>query len=135
MDLQEIVLSGSSPQLSHSFDEWPTLDIAHGATKLNDTHIWLFIRVINRYPRNPLDPILNGVCEVWYNLDRPSKIVSSSLFFYDMLVDLAGGDVILSSQGDVHVAFVVSQIKVRLGSIVCDKDFAVSSPLLRFVKS
>ena len=43
----------------------------------------------------------------------------------DVLVDLSGGDVVRSGQGDVEVALVVSEVEVDFSTVVEDKDFTV----------
>lgn len=60
------------------------------------------------------------------DLYRLSKVVASSLALNDMLVYLAGGDVVFTRQGDVEVAFVVAQIEIDFAAIVEYKDFPMS---------
>ncbi len=101
MNLQEIVLARPPLQLSHSLDERRTLNIAYGASKLNNTHIWCLIGVIDGDASHALDPILNCVREVRNNLDGLAKVVAATLALDNVLVDLAGGDVVLAREGDV----------------------------------
>lgn len=44
-----------------------------------------------------------------------------------MLVDLSGGDVVIASERDVEVSFVVSKIQIHLSTIVEDKHLSVSA--------
>lgn len=62
---------------------------------------------------------------MWHHLHRLSKVISSSLALYDMLIDLSRGDVILSSQGDVEISFVISKVKVDFSAIIEDEAFAM----------
>lgn len=41
-----------------------------------------------------------------------------------MLIDLAGGDVVIPSQSDVEIAFIIAQIQIGLSSVIQYKDFA-----------
>lgn len=47
------------------------------------------------------------------------------LLLDDFAVDLSGGDVVFSCEGDVEVSLVVAQIQIYLSSIVQHKDFTV----------
>lgn len=125
MYLQKVVLASSPSQLPHCLDERPALDIAHRSTKLDDADVRLFVRIVHRYPRHSLNPVLNCVREMRYDLHSTPQIVTPSLSLDDVLVDLAGGDVIFSSQGDVQVPLVVAQVKVDLSAIIENKDLAM----------
>ena len=48
-----------------------------------------------------------------------------------MLINLAGRDVVITSQGDVEVTLIVAKIKVHLAAIGEDKNFAM--PMHRLV--
>ena len=54
-----------------------------------------------------------------------SKVVTPPLTLYDMLVNLAGCDVVLPSQCDVQVSFIVSQIEVNFSAVIEDKALSV----------
>jgi hypothetical protein len=43
----------------------------------------------------------------------------------DLLVDAAGGEIIVARQGRVGEALVVPEVKVGFGAVVGDEDFAV----------
>lgn len=106
MNLQEVVLPRSSPQLPHCFDEWHTFDIPDCATQLNYAHVWYLIRVIDWNLGNPLDSILNRVCEMKDDLHCPAKIIALPLSFNNILIDLSSRDVVFACQGDVEVSLV-----------------------------
>lgn len=63
-----------------------------------------------------------------HNLNSLSKIVTAALTLDNVLVDLAGGNVLVAREGDVKVALVVSEIEVDFAAVVEDVDFTV--PLL-----
>lgn len=69
MNLQEVAFSSFSSQLSHSLNERCALDITNRTAKLNDAYIRRLLRIIDWYPRNSLDPLLDCVCEVRYYLN------------------------------------------------------------------
>ena len=122
MDLQEVALPCSSSELSHGFNEGCTLDIAHCASQFNDTNIGLLLRVVHRNLRNSLDPILNRIRQMGYNLDGLPKIVATTFPLDDVLVDLASCDVVLPREGNVEVSLVITQVEVDFSTIVKDKD-------------
>ena len=125
MYLQKVVLSSPPSQLSHCLDERPTLDISHCPTKFDNADIRLFVRVIHRYSRNARNPVLDCIREMRHDLYSTAKVVASSLPLDDVLVDLAGGDVVFSSQGDVKVPLVVAQVKVNFSAIIEDEHLPV----------
>jgi hypothetical protein len=54
-------------------------------------------------------------------LDGFAEVFSLSFLLNDRLVDLAGGDVVITTQTNVHEPLVVSQIQIRLSTIVQHK--------------
>ena len=121
MNLTEVVLPCPPPKRSHCLDERCILDITDCATKFNDAHIRGFIRVINRYGGNTLDPILNGIRDVRNDLDGFPQVPTLALLFDDVLVYLAGGDVVLSSQCDIQVSFVIAKVEIDFSTVVKNK--------------
>ena len=59
------------------------------------------------------------------NLHGLSEVVSPPFALDNMLVNLAGRDIIFSSQSDIQVSLVVSQIEVDLSAIVQHEALAV----------
>lgn len=60
-----------------------------------------------------------------HNLNSLSEIVTATLTLDNVLVDLAGGDVLVAREGDVEIALVVSKIEVNFAAVVEDVDFTV----------
>ena len=127
MYLQEAILPRPPPQLPHCLDERPTLDIPHRTPEFDDAHVRLFVRVVHRYPRHTLDPVLNGIGQMRHHLHRSTQIVSSTFALNDMLIYLAGRDVVFPRQSDAQVAFVIAKVQVDLTAVVEDENFAVSA--------
>jgi hypothetical protein len=125
VDLHEVVLASPAAQLTHGLNEGHALDVADRATKLYYAHVWLLARVVYRYPRNPLDPFLDRIGDVWNDLHGLAKIVSASLALNDLLVDLASCNVVVAGEGDVEVALVVAEVEVDFAAIREDKNFAM----------
>ena len=101
VNLQEVVLAGTTAQLCHSLNERHALDVTNGATKFNYANIRLLATVINRDPSYLLYPVLDGIGYVRHNLYRLAQIISLAIAFDDVFIDLARGNVILSSKGNV----------------------------------
>lgn len=125
MNLQKVSLPSTSLQLSHGLNEWCTLNVTNRASQLNDTDIRLLICIINRNPCNPLNPILNCVCEMRHNLDSLSEVIAPTLTLDYVLVDLSRCDIALACEGDVEIALVVSEVEVDFSAVIEDKDFTV----------
>lgn len=61
MNGHEVDVSNLMAQLSESLDERHALDVTNSTTKLDDAHIGLLVRAIDRCPSDTLDPVLDGV--------------------------------------------------------------------------
>lgn len=110
MNLQEVWAFGSSSQLSHCLNKGHALDVTNCTPQFDYAYVRLFICVVDWNFSDPLDPVYNGVCNVWHDLDRLAKVVALSLALDDVLIDFASGDIVLAGQGNVQVAFVVAQV-------------------------
>lgn len=126
MNLQEVWALGFSSQLSHCLNEGHALNVTNCTTQLDYAHVRLFIGVIDWDLSDPLDPFYNSVCDVWDDLNSLAKVVALPLASDDVLIDFAGGDVVLAGQSDVQVAFVVAQVEIDLSAIVEYEDLPMS---------
>ena len=59
------------------------------------------------------------------DLDGLAEVVAAALLGDDLLVDAAGGEVVVAGEMGVGEAFVVAEVEVGLGAVVGDEDFAV----------
>jgi hypothetical protein len=125
VNLQEIVLARTPPQMRHSLDKGHALDVADGTTKLDYTHIRLLIRIVDGYLGNLDDPVLNRIGDVRHNLNRLPQVIALAFTLYDMLVNLARSNVVLARQGNVEVALVVAEIEVDFTAVGKDKNLTV----------
>lgn len=96
MNLHEVVPARSPPKLSEGLYERHALHIADCTTKLDDAHIGLLACVVDRYARNLLDPFLDRICDVRDDLHCLAQVVALALALDDVLVNLAGGDVVVA---------------------------------------
>ena len=69
--------------------------------------------------------VLDLVGDVGDDLDGFAEVVAATLFGDDLLVDAAGGEVVVAGEAGVGEALVVAEIEVSLGAVVSDEDFAV----------
>src|SRR5690348_59792 len=103
--------------LADGLDEGQRLDVAHGAANLHDSHVYI------------LGDLLHGrldlVGDVRNHLHGFTQIVAAALLGDDLLVDAAGGPVVIAAEAGVGEALVVAQVEVGFGPVVGDKDFAV----------
>ena len=125
MDLHEVIPARSPPELSQGLNKRHALHITNCTTKLNDAHIWLLACIIYGYTRNLLDPFLDCICNVWDNLYGLAQVITLALAFDDVLVDLASGDIVVTSESDVEVAFIVAEIEIDFTTVGEDEDFTV----------
>lgn len=96
VDLHEIVLARTSPQLAHSLDKGHALNVTNSTTQFNYANVGLLARVIDGDTRDPLDPFLNGIRDMRDDLYGFTQIVALALAFNDVLVNLASGDIVIA---------------------------------------
>lgn len=75
-------VTGFSPK---GFHKGRGFNVANSATQLYHAYIWAALLAINRHLGNILNPVLNGICDVWHNLYSLAQVVTSALTLYDML--------------------------------------------------
>ena len=126
MNLEEVVLPRSPPELSHGFDKGCAFDITHRATELDNASVWLLARIIDWNLSDPLDPVLDGVRQMGHHLHCSPEVITPPFAFDDMLVDLAGCDVVLPRQGNVEISLVVAQVKIDLTAVVQHEHLPMS---------
>ena len=105
------------PHLTDGLQERQRLDVAHGAADLDHGDVG----ALGAEP----DAGLDLVGDVRDDLHRAPEIVAPALLADHALVDLAGGEVVVTPHACTQEAFVVAQIQVGLGAVVGDIDLAV----------
>ena len=71
------------------------------------------------------DEVLDLVGDVRDHLDGGAEIVAAPLLGEDVLVDAAGGDVVLLVGGAAGEALVMAEVEIGLGAVVGDEHLAV----------
>lgn len=123
MDQCKVVVADTELELAHCLHKRCRFDITDGASEFNNADIGLFASVIHRDGGNALDPVLNGIGNVGYNLNGLAEVVALALTLNHISVDFAGRDVVGAREGHVKVALVVSKIEIDLTAVVQDEDF------------
>ena len=72
-----------------------------------------------------LDITLNLICDVRYNLNGLSQIITAALFVYNRLVDTSGCHRVGFSGLDTCESLVVSEVKVCFHTINCNITFSM----------
>lgn len=93
---------------------------------------------------NSLNPILNSISHMGNHLNSLSQVIASSLnvsrtsaqvyrirtiarstdfFLNDFPVNLSCCDIVLSTQRDIEISLIVSQVQINFTSIIKDEDF------------
>ena len=117
VDVADVVLAQVALELADGLEKGQALDVAHGAADLDDGHV---------HRRSHLaDGLLDFVGDVGDDLDRAPQIVAPALLGDDVVVDAAGGEIVLLAQGYGGVALVMPQVQVGFGPVFGDEDLAV----------
>ena len=119
MHVQHIGPADVLAHLADGLEEREALDVADGPADLDDHDVGIAVA------SDPSDPFLDLVGDVRDDLDRSPEVIAATFLRDDGLVDAPGRDVADLRQILVDEAFVVTQVKVRLGAVVGDEDLAV----------
>ena len=103
--------------LADGFEEGKRLDVADGAADFADDDI----DIVGDLFHGGLDL----VGDVGNDLDGFAEIVAAALLGDDLLVDAAGGEVVVAGEAGVGEALVVAEVEIGLGAVVGDEDFAM----------
>ncbi len=117
MDVDRVVARQIVAELPDRLEERQALDVADGAADLAQHEIEVVVALA--------DEVLDGVGDVRDHLDGGAEIVAAPLLGEDVLVDAAGGDVVLPVRRMPGEALVMAEVEVGLGAVVGDEDLAV----------
>ena len=117
VDEDGVVAAEVLAHLADGFEEGKRLDVADGAADLDDGDVAV---------RGDLaHGVLDLVGDVRDDLDGLAEVVAAALLGDDLLVDAAGGEVVVAGEAGVGEALVVAEVEVGLGAVVGDEDLAV----------
>lgn len=125
LDLKEVVLANSSLELSHGLNEWCALDVSNSTAQFDDTDIRLPSRLIHRNLGDLLNPVLDFIRQMGDDLHSLSEVISTTLLGDDMVVDLAGGDIVVTAKSNAKIALIVSKIQICFCTVVANEHFTV----------
>ena len=117
MDVDRVMARQFVAELADGLEERQALDVADGAADLAQHEVEVVIAVA--------DEVLDGVGDVRDHLDGGAEIVAAPLLGEDVLVDAAGGDVVVSGGGTAGEALVMAEVEIGLGAVVGDEHLAV----------
>ena len=104
--------------LADGFEEGERFDVADGAADFDDGDV---CAIGGDFAHGVLD----FVGDVGDDLDGFAEVVAAALFENDLLVDAAGGEVVVARERRVGEALVVAEVEVGLSAVIGDEDFAV----------
>src|SRR6185437_4734298 len=117
VQIADVVATQLQPHLPDRLEEGQRLDVAHGAADLHDRHVGV--------ARPALDERLDLVGDVRDHLHRAAEVVAAALRLDHRLVDLAGGEVVVTAHLRALEALVVPEVEVGLGAILGDDHISV----------
>ena len=104
--------------LADGFKKRQRFDVADGAADLDDGDV-------GAVGRDLAHGVLDFVGDVGNDLDGFAEVVAAPLLQDDLLVDAAGGEVVVARERRVGKALVVAEVEVGFRAVVGDKDLAV----------
>src|SRR5215467_11920449 len=97
-------------ELADRFKERQTFDVADGATDLAQHEVVAFIALS--------DEVLDGVGDVRNDLNGGAEVIAASLAREDVLIDAAGGNVVVACSGATGKTLVVAEVEIGLGAVI-----------------
>ena len=104
-------------QLADRLEERLRLDVAHGAADLDQRDVGIAGALD--------DAALDLVGDVRNDLDGRAQVITTAFLAQHVLVDAAGGEVVVLGHRGADEPLVVAQVKVGLGAVVGDEYFTV----------
>ena len=117
MDEAGVVAAEVLAHLADGFEEGEGFDVAYCAADFDDGYVGVGCDFAHG--------VFDFVGDVGDDLDGFAEVVAATLFGDDLLVDAAGGEVVVAGEMGVGEALVVAEVEVGFGSVVGDEDFAV----------
>ncbi len=115
--IQGVFITEIEAQLTHSLKEGQAFDVANRASDLDYYYIFIFSQ--------SCDPAFDFVCDVGDNLNGLALIYPLTLVGQHAFIDLTGTTTAFAGESFIHKAFIVSQIKVCLGTVISDKNLSM----------
>ena len=119
MDEKGVFPPNVGAHLAQGFDERQRLNVAHRAA---DFHNHDFRAGGLRHLANAA---LDFVGNVGNNLDRAAEVVAAAFLGNHFGIDLAGGDIAVTVEADIHEAFIVAEVEVGFRAVVQHIHLAV----------
>ncbi len=104
-------------ELANRFEEGHRLDVADGSADFAQNEIVIVIAFE--------DELLDLVGNVRDHLHRGAQIVATTLFFQNVLVDPACGDVVLLVGRAPREALIMAKVQVGLGTVIGDENLTM----------
>ena len=114
---QGLLVPQFGTHLADGLQKRQRLDITHGAANLDHGNIGIV--------RTAADTMLDFIRDMRDHLHRGAKIVTPAFLANHVLIDLAGGEVVVFPHRGANEAFIVTEIQVRLRAIVGHEYFAM----------
>ena len=118
MDEDGVFAAELLAHLADGFEEGERFDVADGAADFDDGDV-------GAVGGDLAHGVFDFVGDVGDDLDGFAEVVAAALFEDDLLVDAAGGEVVVARERRVGEALVVAEVEVGLSAVVGDKDLAV----------
>ena len=117
VDEEGVVAAEVLAHLADGLEEGEGLDVADCAANLDDEDLAVGGDLAHG--------VFDLVGDVGDDLDGLAEVVSAALLGDDLLVDAAGGEVVVAGEAGMGEALVVAEVEVGLGAVVGDEDLAV----------
>ena len=119
VNVQHVLPAYIIPHLPYGLEEGETLDVADGASDLNDHHIGATL--LGQGHHSSLDLI----GDMGDGLNCAAEVVAPALLGNNGAVNGAGGYVGFAGEVDIDEAFVVAEVEVGLAAVLGNENLAV----------
>ena len=120
VDVQAVLAAELGAELADGFEEGQAFDVANGAADLHKG----YVRGVFGFT-DAEESVFDLVGDVGDDLDGAALVFAAAFLVEDAPVDAAGSDGVQLGEGNVQVAFVVTEVEVGFGAVVSDEHFAV----------
>ncbi len=119
MNQNGIFMSHFMLKLADGFQKGLTFNVAYCASYLNNGNFCVFCGEIS------MKTAFDLVGDVGNDLNRTASEVAAPFFLKHAPVDFSGGHIRIFGEIFVNESFIMSQVQIRLRTVVCDEYFPV----------
>ena len=119
MNVKYIVTTYLFFHLTNGFHEWQAFNITYGTTDFSDNYISVILFTYAVYI------LFNFICNMWNYLYSAAQVITFTFFIDYRPIYFTSCNIRTFAKVNIDKAFIMTQIKVRFGAVICYEYFTM----------